>query len=128
MSAAFEDAYPIGDGASENLQAKNLALHIESQGLGWLQLFGTYHFRNFDADQFDQIFSLSTDNEILYAGARLQVLPIMFINVAAQRSFRVGFSEDDSPGVVEAKDLRFTSVGLENVWANGIDVELGWQF
>jgi hypothetical protein len=126
VSASFEDAYPLGD--DDIIRAKNLALHVESQGLGWLQLFATYHFRNFDAANAGSIFSFETDNEILYAGARLQILPIMFVNVAAQRSFRLGFDDDDTPGTPDDKGNRFTSVGLQNVWAGGFDVELGWQF
>ena len=127
FTAAFEDAYALGD-ADEGIKAKNLALHVESQGLGWVQLFASYHFRNFDGSNVDQLFSFNTDNEILFAGARLQVLPIMFINVAAQRSFRLGFDDDDTPGTVDKTGSRFSSVGLENVWAGGFDVELGWQF
>ena len=126
VTAAFEDVYAVD--TDDQIHAKNLALHVESQGLGWLQLFATYHFRNFDPDQFNKILSFNTDNEVLFAGARLQILPIMFNNVAAQRAFRVGFSDDDTPGVIDKKGRRFTSTGLENVWATGLDVEFGYQF
>lgn len=126
VTAVFEDTYPLNN--DDVLQAKNLALHLESQGLGWLQLFASYHHRNFDAVDFDKTFSFTTDNEILFAGARLQVLPIMFINVAAQRTFRIGFDDDDSPGTVDKDGFRYSSIGLQNVWAGGFDVEFGWQF
>ncbi|MDP2344310.1 MAG: hypothetical protein Q8O67_25345 [Deltaproteobacteria bacterium] len=127
ITAAFEDAYPLGD-VDDPVRAKNFALHVESQGLGWLQLFASYHYRNFDTADFPRMFSFATDNELLFAGARLQVLPIMFVNIQAQRSFRLGFAEDDTPGQLDNKGQRFSSVGLENVWAGGFDVELGWQF
>ena len=128
ITAAIEDAYPIADQGTKVLRAKNLALHFESQGLGWLQLFASYHFRNFDDEDFSKIFSLASDNELLFAGVRLQVLPIMFINIAAQRSFRLGFGKDDSPGQLDDKGQRFTSVGLQNAFVGGFDVEFGWQF
>ncbi len=125
VTAAFEDAIPLG--GNEPVRGKNLALHVESQGLGWLQLFATYHFRNFETAELNKAFSLNSDNEIMFVGGRLQVLPIMFINVSAQRAFRVGFSQDDVTGANDA-GVRFSSVGLKNAWASGLDVELGWQF
>lgn len=125
VTAAFEDAYAIGGGNA--VRGKNLALHVESKGLGVLQVFGTYHFRNFEADELGRIFSFTSDNEILFVGGRVQVLPILFVNVGAQRAFRVGFDALDDP-VKDARGQRFSSFGLQNIWAYGADVELGWQF
>jgi hypothetical protein len=124
FTALYEDAYPLG-AAKLPTDARNFALHVESQGLDFLQLFASYHYRNFE--RFDGMFSFNTDNEVFFFGGRLQLLPILFINVAAQRAFRVGFEEDDA-GQVDRDGNRFTSVGLENVWAGAFDVELGWQF
>jgi hypothetical protein len=126
LTAVFEDAYPMGRDAQ--LQAKNFALHAETAGLGWLQLFATYHYRNFETGALNKAFSFSTDNEVLFAGARLQILPIMFLNFATQRAFRLGFGPDDTPGQVDKDGRRYTTTGLQNSWNNGFDVELGWQF
>jgi len=126
LTAMFEDASPLGEATT--VRATNFALHAETAGLGWLQLFATYHYRNINPGELNKVFSLSTDNEVLFAGARLQILPIMFLNFAAQRAFRLGFSKDDTPGQVDKNGYRYTSTGLQNTWSNGFDVELGWQF
>jgi hypothetical protein len=126
LTAMLEDAYPLG--SDTTLRAKNFALHAETAGLGWFQLFATYHYRNFEAGEFNKLFSLATDNEVLFAGVRLQVLPIMFLNVAAQRAFRLGFSDDDAPGDFDKNGYRYTSTGLKNASNIGADIELGWQF
>ena len=109
------------------MRGRNLALHVESKGLGWVQLFGTYHFRNFEFSELDQLFSFASDSEVLFVGGRLQLLPILFLNLGAQRAFRVGFgdTDDDAP---DSRSQRLTSVGLQNAWTIGGDIELGWQF
>lgn len=124
ITAVYEDATALGSGGP--VRARNVALHAETGGLGFLQLFATYHYRTFE--DFGGMFSFKTDNEILYAGGRLEILPILFINVAAQRSFRVGFGDDDLEFQKDARGNRFSSIGFENVWAGTADVELGWQF
>lgn len=106
--------------------ARNFALHVETSGLDFLQFFATYHCRNFET--FDQVFTFNSDNEVVFAGVRWQPLPIMFINLAVQRSFRIGFEEDDLADGLDKDDLRFTSIGFENVTSGSLDVELGWQF
>ena len=121
----YEDAVPFGSGELVT-NMRNLGVHLETQGLGWLQLFASYHFRNFNS--LDGLLSFSSDNEVFYFGGRLQVLPIMFINIAAQRGFRLGFDTADHPDQPDAQGLRYSSRGLHNVWAGGFDVELGWQF
>lgn len=133
FTAAYEDAYALGT-ASRPVNGRNLALHAETFGLGWLQLFVTYHYRNFE--DVTGIFSFDSDRELLFFGGRLQLLPILFLNLNFQRAFRVGFSEDDLPGQRRPRlgaspdepDYRFTSVGLENAWLANFDIELGWQF
>ncbi len=127
ITALFEDAAPLGKSDEKDAATKNFALHFETQGLGWFQFFASYHYRNFATKDFNKMFSFATDNELLYTGVRLQLL-VLFINVGVQRSFRLGFGPDDAPGVVDKKGQRFTSVGLENVFAGGLDFELGWQF
>ena len=105
---------------------RNFALHAETSGFGYLQLFASYHYRNFE--DFSGLFTFNTDNEILYAGGRVEVLPFLFVNLAVQRAFRVGFDDDDNSRTLDEKRLRFSSTGFENVWGGAFDVELGWQF
>ena len=124
-TVAFEDAYPLG--GDNPVRGKNLALHLETKGLGLLQLFGTYHFRNFEAADLKHLVSFNSDNEIVFVGGRVQLLPIMFVNVGAQRAFRVAFSPDDVV-TPDSSGNRYTSIGLQNAWTYGLDVELGWQF
>jgi len=125
VTAMLEDAYALGD--SDPVRGKNFAVHAESKGLGWLQFFGTYHFRNFEFAELNRAFSLTSDNEVVFFGARMQLLPILFINLGGQRAFRTAFSADD---VLTPNDKgeRFTSLGLKNAWLYGMDIELGWQF
>ncbi len=133
VTLMYEDAISLSGEAVP--AARNFALHGETgQALGFLQLFATYHYRHFD--DFSKLFQLATDNEVLYLGGRLQVLPILFVNLGVQRAFRTGFADDDLPGQkrplpgqpVGADTYRYTSVGLQNSWAGTLDVELGWQF
>jgi len=133
LTAMYEDAFSVAGDAVP--AARNLALHAETgAALGFLQLFATYHYRHFE--DFSKLFQFGTDNELFYFGGRLQVLPILFINVGAQRAFRTAFGEDDLPdqrrtlpnAAAGAMDYRFTSVGLANTWSWNLDVELGWQF
>jgi hypothetical protein len=59
---------------------KNLMLHVELP-FRYLDLFATYQQRSFDA-----LFSFDV-NDVLFAGARLQLLPILFINGRVQKNF-----------------------------------------
>lgn len=129
----YEDAVAL-DGQAVPA-ARNFAIHGETgRALGFLQLFATYHYRHFT--DFSKLFQLETDNELLFLGGRLQVLPILFINLGVQRAFRTGFLEDDLPGQKRALPgappnapvYRHTSVGLQNAWSGTLDIELGWQF
>jgi hypothetical protein len=130
VTALYEDAYALG--AGNVVGGRNFALHVESAGLGWLQLFASYHFRNFDS--IAGLFSFSTDNEIFFAGGRLMILPILWLNVTGQRAFRVGFGDNDGgvrklPGQgAGTPSFRFSSIGMQNQWAGTVELELGWQF
>jgi hypothetical protein len=124
VTAVVEDAVATAATTTPTL-ARNFALHAETHGLSFLQVFATYHHRNFD--DWTKTFQFQSDNEVFYLGGRLQVLPFAFINLGVQRAFRVGYTPDDGRRA-NADGLRPTSIGLQNVWSGGADVELGWQF
>jgi hypothetical protein len=133
LTAMYEDA-TAADFSEGEPAARNVAFHVESAGLGFLQLFGTYHYRAFE--DWGDIFSFGTANEFFTFGGRLQLLPILFINAGVQRTFKAGFGPDDNPEAVRAlsgqvedeNEYHFSSVGLEPTWRWGANVEFGWQF
>jgi len=129
----YEDAFSLGSDG-DIPAARNFALHAETNNVKALQLFATYHYRHFE--DFGDLFSFSNDNEIFYFGGRVRVLPFLFLNLAAQRSFRIAFSPDDLPGqkrTLSGEDdgserYRFSSIGNDNIWAGAFEIELGWQW
>jgi hypothetical protein len=110
VAAAFET-----DTTGED---RNLMLHAE---LPWrfLHVFATYQQRNFSKP-----FSLSksdstiasTETDLIFAGARLQLLPVLFINGRAQRNLAWDPSKFANLG------------GYSNQTKFLIDVEFGFQF
>ncbi len=72
VAAAFESESEGED--------RHLMLHVEVP-LRYLDLFATYHQRNFA-----KLFTLG-ENDIVFAGARLQLLPVLFLNGRLQKSF-----------------------------------------
>lgn len=131
VSATYEDAFTPGQGFFK--PARGLTLHAESGGLGWIQGFATYRYRNFDGFDFSHMFKLDSEFETLVVGGRVQVLPFLFLNVSSQKSFRVGFADDDIgvrplPNFGPDRKFRFTTLGLTNDWLTDIGVEIGWQF
>ncbi|MFH1807790.1 MAG: energy transducer TonB [Pseudomonadota bacterium] len=130
VTAVYEDAWKLGDNWASVPAARNLILHAETQGLGFLQLFATYHYRNFQLDEWGKVLQFSTDNEALYLGGRLQILILAF-NLGVQRAFRLDYLDDDA-GTVQLKPggdfYPATSVGQQAQWNLFFDVEIGWQF
>jgi hypothetical protein len=133
LTAMYEDA-TAADFSEGEPAARNVAFHVESAGLGFLQLFATYHYRAFE--NWGDMFSFGTQNEFFTFGGRLQLLPILFINAGVQRTFKAGYGPDDNPEAVrtisgqveDETEYHFSSVGLEPTWRWGANVEFGWQF
>lgn len=88
---------------------QHLMLHAEIPW-SWLQIFVTYHQRNLDRP-----FTLD-QNDLIYAGGRLMLLPILFLNGRVQKTFAWDDSAFDNLGAY-TDDLNFQ-----------VDVEFGWQF
>lgn len=129
LTAVYEDAWQLG-GDIDAPEGRSVILHAETQGLGFFQLFTTYHYRNFRLEDWGKLLQFSTDNEILYMGARLQVL-ILALNFGLQRDFKVAFLPEDMGSRAIEKGgpvYPHSSVGLQNQWNVFFDIEIGWQF
>jgi hypothetical protein len=94
---------------TSNSSAKNFVAHLEVPVLSFLQIFGSYYKRGFldfkEFGTFDQ-------HSVLFAGARLKVLPFFFINGRAYKTFRV------NPA----------SQRYDNSFGFLVDLEIGYEF
>jgi len=89
-------------------QDQHLMLHAEIPW-NWIQLFVTYHQRNLDSP-----FTLK-QNDLLYAGGRLKILPILFVNGRVQKAFAWDPAAFDDLGAY-GDDLNFQ-----------VDIEFGFE-
>ncbi|MBS1148870.1 MAG: hypothetical protein H6Q89_568 [Myxococcaceae bacterium] len=92
-----------------NSAAKNFVAHLEVPVLSFLQLFGSYYKRRFL--DFSELARLD-DKTVVFAGARLRVLPFFFLSGRLYKAFRV------NPDV-QRYDNQFGFV---------IDAEVGYEF
>jgi hypothetical protein len=90
-------------------QDRHLMIHAEVP-LRYLDIFATYHQRNFTS-----LFRLD-DNDLIFAGARLQILPILFLNGRVQKSFEWNSAAFDGLGSY-AENFNYQ-----------VDAEFGFQF
>jgi hypothetical protein len=88
---------------------RHLMLHAEVP-LKYLDIFATYHQRNLSG-----LFTLD-ENDLFFAGARLQLLPILFLNGRIQKSFRWDQAAFDGLGAY-AESFNYQ-----------LDAEFGFQF
>jgi hypothetical protein len=115
VGLALEDATPLVINGESFHTERNFLAHIEVPYLEWLQFFVTYHKRGFT--QISDIWNFKGTDTLLYTGARLQVLPFLFVNAAYQQAFTFGRRVED------------TVEGGLNVASNvSLDVEIGWEF
>jgi hypothetical protein len=105
------------EGTSASPQV-NFVAHLELPVLSFLQVFGSYYLRGIDSwtelGQLDgkRTIGLFGDKAIAFAGARLKVLPFLFLNGRVYKSFRVN------------QDLgRF-----DNQFGFVVDLEIGYEF
>ena len=129
LTAIYEDAVSTATGATVEA-GRQLVLHAESQTATWAQMYVTYHYFTFE--DVGKVFQSQTDNELLFGGVRMQILPFLFLNAMTQRTFRVQFTDEDLLHRRSLTDggeqLGYTSLGLKNVWNHTIEAQLGWQF
>ena len=120
LMAAFEQSFHLAGpddicpgcpAAAKAVGARNLTLHIEYPAYSWLQFFGSFYRRGFDGGTIDTTNPLG-DNTLIYAAARLHILPILFLNARLYRSWQV------DPVLGE----------MRNVYGGDVDLEIGYEF
>lgn len=129
FTAIYEDAFSTG--TNDAVPAgRQIVLHAESQSTAWAQMYLTYHYFTFE--DLGSIFKFESDNELVFAGTRLQILPFFFINAMTQRTFRIRYSDEDlvnRRSLTEGgEQLGYTSLGLKNSWTHTLEAQVGWQF
>ena len=115
---AYEDGAPVVQGhpdptcncfnADDSRILRDLAFHVEYPVYSWFQFFVTLSKRSFEwsnVGTFD-------DNTLLYAQARLHLLPILFLNFGAYRTYQV------DP----------TSGAYHNAFGGNFSLEVGYEF
>jgi hypothetical protein len=88
----------------------NFIAHVEVPLLSFLQLFASYYKRGFD--DVSEFGKFQDGKTILLAGARLKLLPFLFINGRAYQTYRL-----------DAGSARYT-----NQFGAQIDLEIGYEF
>ncbi len=130
LSLVYQDAWPLSSSDSSVPEAREIIFHAETQGLKFLQLFASYHYRNFELEDWERLFTFTSDNEIFYLGGRFR-LWMFALNLGLQRGFRMDFLPDDGPPrpyEEGGEAYPHSSVGLENQWNYDLEFEIGWQF
>lgn len=94
---------------TNNSAEKNLVAHLEVPALDFLQFFGSYYKRGFTS--FSDV-TKADARSVFFAGARLRVLPFLFINGRAFKTFRV------NPDVQR----------YDNSFGFAVDLEIGYEF
>jgi hypothetical protein len=78
-----------------NAKATNFVAHLEVPVLSFVQVFGSYYLRGVESfaelglDPQRKVLGLFGDKAIAFAGARLRVLPFLFINGRLYKTFRL---------------------------------------
>lgn len=103
-----------GEGGSSE---KNFIAHVELPALSFLQLFASFYKRGFT--DFGTVTSLD-DKSVAFAGARLKLLPILFVNARAFKSFELD--------AFKGKDGPLGSLQYLNAIGYAGDVEIGYEF
>ena len=98
--------------------AVNFVAHLEVPVLSFVQVFGSYYLRGVDSwtelgtPNGNKVIGLFGDKSIAFAGARLKILPFLFLNGRVYKTFRVN------------ADLgRF-----DNQFGFAVDLEIGYEF
>jgi hypothetical protein len=97
---------------TSNAPGKNFVAHLELPVLSFFQLFGSYYLRG--VESFAELAQLGLFGlkSIVFAGARLRVLPFLFINGRVYKTFRVNQ----------------TLERYDNQFGFSVDLEIGYEF
>lgn len=97
---------------TSNSPGKNFVAHLELPVLSFFQLFGSYYLRG--VNSFTELGQLGLFGlkSIVFAGARLRVLPFLFINGRVYKTFRVND----------------TLERYDNQFGFSVDLEIGYEF
>ncbi len=95
-----------------NSKATNFVAHLEVPVLSFVQIFGSYYLRG--VESFSELGGggLFGDKAVAFAGARLKLLPFLFINARGYKTFRMN-------PLLQRYD---NQLGLV------VDLELGYEF
>lgn len=102
---------------TSNSPAVNFVAHLEVPVLSFVQVFGSYYLRGVTSwtelgSTDGKVLGMFGDKSIAFAGARLQILPFLFLNGRVYKTFRVN------------SDLgRF-----DNTFGFVADLEIGYEF
>ncbi|MFZ5471715.1 MAG: hypothetical protein ACOZIN_19990 [Myxococcota bacterium] len=88
---------------------KNFVVHLEVPAVDLLQFFGSYYKRGFSG--LGEV-GLLDEKSVFFAGARMKLLPFLFVNGRAFKTFRV------NPDVQR----------YDNTFGFALDVEVGYEF
>ncbi|HUU01100.1 MAG TPA: hypothetical protein VM425_06670 [Myxococcota bacterium] len=100
----------------------NFLAHLEVPALSWLQFFTSYHHRAMDS--LGNLFSSEGGNRIIFAAARMRVLPFLFINFRYHYTFQL--REDFADLTGDGLEQRYRFYEAMHGWL--ADLELGWEF
>jgi hypothetical protein len=92
------------------IKGHNFVAHLEIPFFNFLQVFASYYKRGFD--DVSEFGKFQDGKTILLAGARLKLLPFLFINGRAYQTYRL-----------DAASARYT-----NQFGAQIDLEIGYEF
>jgi hypothetical protein len=95
-----------------NLPNTNLIAHLEVPVLDFFQIFGSYYKRGITSSAAIFRIDPQTPDTVFYAGARLKILPFLFVNGRAYQTFRLN------------PEVRRYDSQLGFV----VDVEIGYEF
>jgi hypothetical protein len=98
--------------------------HAELPLRRYLQAFASYEVFSSSSEHGLGILRFDGDNEILFSGARLMLLPIFFIQAEARRYFFVQRISD-----VNVDELTFQQdQNFHSRWTFAINASLGYEF
>jgi hypothetical protein len=99
LMLAYEDSYQISGPATvcppapqycndANARARNFTAHLEYPVYSWFQFFASFYKHSFTGSPFDFVNGKLGDNVLIYAAARVHILPILFLNIRYYRSWQ----------------------------------------